>query len=108
MGLDQRKKSIDEFLTFEIADLAKRHVTAEVIVAIRVTAGTSEGTFAGDLDRQGRTITAKDSSPCGDNAFHLPDYNKGYWQKWNARVVDDQESRMIIVRGLSAEPEAHP
>jgi hypothetical protein len=50
MRVDERKKPIDEFLTFEVADLAKRQVTAQVIVAIRVTAGTAEGTFAGDLD----------------------------------------------------------
>jgi hypothetical protein len=107
MRIDERKKPIDEFLTFEVADLAERYFAAEVIVAIRVTAGTSEGTFAGDLDRQGRTITAKDSSPCGDNAFHLPDYNKGHRQKWNARGVDDEEMRATSARAVSAEPEAH-
>jgi hypothetical protein len=78
MCLDQREEAIDEFLTFEVADLPKCHLAAEVIIAIRITAGTFEGTFAGDLDRQRRTIAAKDSSPCGDNAFHPPDYNKGY------------------------------
>ena len=77
MLFNEREKAIDELLAFEIADLAQRHIAAEVIVAICVTTGTFERTFAGDLDREGRTITAKDSSPCGDNAFHLPDYNKG-------------------------------
>src|SRR5262245_15226134 len=77
MRLDQREKAIDKFLAFEVADLTERHIAAEVVIAVGVTTGTPEGAFAGDLDRQGRTIAAKDSSPCRDNAFHPPDYNKG-------------------------------
>ena len=75
MRINQRKKSIDKFLSFEIADLSKRDFATEVVVAVGVTAWTSKGTFAGNLDRKGRTIAAKDSPPCGDNAFHLSHYN---------------------------------
>src|SRR4051794_6119370 len=71
MRINQRKKSIDKFLTLEIADLSKCDLATEVAIAIRVTARAFEGTFAGNLDREGRTITAKDSPPRGDNAFHL-------------------------------------
>ena len=75
MRINQRKKSIDKFLSFEIADLSKCDLTTEVIIAVCVAAGAAEGTFAGNLDRKGRTIAAKDSPPCGDNAFHLSHYN---------------------------------
>jgi hypothetical protein len=78
MCIDQRKETIDEFLALEIADLSKCDLTAEVIVAVGVAAWTSEGTFAGNLDRKGGAITAKDSPPRGDNAFHLSNYNKGF------------------------------
>src|SRR3954468_7933065 len=71
MGINQRKKSIDQFLSLEIAHLPKCDFATEVVVAVSVTAGALEGTFAGNLDREGRTITAKDSPPRGDNAFHL-------------------------------------
>ena len=70
MRVNQRKKTIDKLLAFEIADLSKSNLATEVVVAVGVTARAFQGTFAGNLDRKGRTITAKDSPPCGDNAFH--------------------------------------
>ena len=76
MRVNQRKKTIDKFLSLEVADLSKCDVAAEMVIAVGVTAGALEGTFAGNLDRKGRTIAAKDSPPCGDNAFHLSHYNK--------------------------------
>jgi hypothetical protein len=78
MRVNQRKKTVDEFLTLEVADLPKSHLTAEVVVAVSVTAWTLEGTFAGDLNREGRNVTAKDSPPRGDNAFHLPTITKDF------------------------------
>lgn len=76
MRINQRKKTIDKFRSFEIADLPKCDLATEVIIAVGVAAWASKGTFAGNLDRKGRTIAAKDSPPCGDNAFHLSHYNK--------------------------------
>jgi hypothetical protein len=83
MRLNQREKSVDKLLSFEIADLSERHLAAEVVVAIGVTARASEGTFAGNLDRQGRTITAKDSPPRGDNAFHPSTITRMRADVWN-------------------------
>src|SRR3954470_1758374 len=92
MRIDQREKSIDEFRAFEIADLPKGDFATQMIVAVGVTARAFEGTFAGNLNRQGRTITAKDSPPRGDNAFHLPTITK--------RIRTDVESREYAGRSV--------
>src|SRR4051794_19880115 len=84
MCFNQRKKSIDKFRSLEIADLPQRDFATEVVVAVGVTARALEGTFAGNLDREGRAITAKDSPPRGDNAFHL---------RTITRIRTDVESR---------------
>jgi hypothetical protein len=70
MLINQLEEPPDELGSLEIADLSQRNAAAEMFIAVSVATGTSEGTFAGNLDRQGRTITAKDSPPRGDNAFH--------------------------------------
>src|SRR3954470_9044379 len=102
MRINQRKKSIDKFLTLEIADLSKWDLATEVVIAIGVTARAFEGTFAGNLDREGRTITAKDSPPRGDNAFHLRTITR--------RIRTDVESRIrgAICLAQASAPHAQP
>jgi hypothetical protein len=70
MGFDQLEEARDELGSLEIADLPESDATAEVFVTVCVATGTTERTFAGNLDRQRGTITAKDSPPRGDNTFH--------------------------------------
>ena len=68
--VDDRQDAIDQFLSLEIGDLAQRDVTAEVLVAVGVTAGAAKRAFPRDLDRQGGPIASEDLSPRGDDAFH--------------------------------------
>jgi hypothetical protein len=54
MCVDERQDAVDEFLAFEIADLAKREIAAEMIVAVGVATGTMQRTFARDFDGKRR------------------------------------------------------
>jgi hypothetical protein len=103
MRINQRKKTIDELLTFEVADLAKSHLTTKVIVAVSVTTWTSKGTFAGDLDRQCRNVTAKDSPPRGDNAFHHPTITKDFGGCGISPFINAADAAKIS-RALAASP----
>ena len=54
MRVDERHDAVDQFLTFEIADFAKREIAAEMIVAVRVATGTVKRAFPGDFDGKRR------------------------------------------------------
>ena len=55
--------AVDEFLALEIADLAQRELAAEMIVAVRVAAGTAQRTLARDFDGQRRRVAREDPTP---------------------------------------------
>src|ERR1700674_5435961 len=67
---DQFENAVDQFLSFEVADVAQRSFAAEMVVAVGITARTLERTFAGDLDRQSRRVAHQDPAPRGDDPFH--------------------------------------
>jgi hypothetical protein len=70
MLVDEREDTVDQLLPFEIADLPQRQLTAQMIVAVGVAAGTSQRTLTRDLNRQRRGVTREDPTPSRDDAFH--------------------------------------
>jgi hypothetical protein len=71
MLLDQCEESSYEFVALVVAHLTECDLAAEVLVTVRIATRAPERTFAGDFDRECRTITAKDTPPCGEYTFHL-------------------------------------
>ena len=61
---------VDQFLAFAIAEAAECCLAAQVIVTVRVTSRTSQGTFTGDLDGQHWGPAAQDASPGGKQFSH--------------------------------------
>src|SRR5690606_33559709 len=70
VAIDERVHAVDERLPLEVAHLPQRRRAAEVIVAVRVAAGTTEGTLTGDFDRQGRWIPTENPPPRREYPFH--------------------------------------
>src|SRR5205809_1846754 len=69
VAIDQRHDAVDELLPFEIPELAQREIAAKVIVAVRVTPGTTQRALAGDLDGHRGSVAGKDAAPRGNNAL---------------------------------------
>src|SRR5580700_8713398 len=69
---DQIENAVDQFLSLEVADLAKRLRSAEMVVAIGVAARTLERAFASDLYRHGGCVARQDPPPRGHDPFHSP------------------------------------
>lgn len=75
--VDELEKPFDEFLSLVIADLAQRHLSAEVLITVGVTAGAAQRALSRDFNRQGGAVAAQNSSPRRDNPFHARDYITG-------------------------------
>src|ERR1700722_6259184 len=69
---DQIENAVDQFLSLEVADLAKRLRSAEMVVAIGVAARTLERAFASNLYRHGGCVARQDPPPRGHDPFHSP------------------------------------
>jgi hypothetical protein len=63
--IDKGQDAVDQLLAFEVADLTKRQVATEMVVAVGVAAGTAERTFAGDFDGHRRRVAGKDPPHAG-------------------------------------------
>ena len=74
VAIDELDDAVDELLALEVADLAQRHLAAEVIVAVGVAAGAVQRAFARDFDRQRRRVAGKNSTPRGQTHSILPLY----------------------------------
>jgi hypothetical protein len=72
--IDQLQETVDEFVAFVVADLPERDFAAEVLIAVRVTAGAAQRALSRDLNRQCRPIAAQNPSPSCDNPVHAFDY----------------------------------
>ena len=70
LAIDDFHESIDELLAFEVPEPAQGDAAAEMIVAVRVAAGTPQRALSRDLDRKYRLMSAEDASPRGKNPFH--------------------------------------
>jgi hypothetical protein len=70
LSIDEGQDAVDQLLTFEIADFAERELAAEMIVAVRVAAGTAQRTLACDFDGKCRYIANENSTPGWNNPFH--------------------------------------
>ncbi len=64
---DEIDDTVDESVAMEIVKLAKCGFAAEVRVAIGVTAGTGERTFASDFDGEHRNFAGENISPGREN-----------------------------------------
>ena len=63
VAIDERDDAVDQFLSFEIADLAQREIAAEMIVAVGVAAGAAQRALAGDFDGEGGRVAREDPTP---------------------------------------------
>ena len=72
--IDEVEHAVDEFLSFEVAHLAERDVAAEMIVAVRVAAGTAQRALARDLDRERGRVAGENPTPGREDRFHSSNY----------------------------------
>jgi hypothetical protein len=63
MAAYEIEDALDEGIAAEVSELAQRGLAAEMIVAVRVTAGTGEWTLARDLDGEQGSVPGQDSPP---------------------------------------------
>jgi hypothetical protein len=70
MTIGEGEHAVDQFLTFEVAYLTECDVTAEMIVAVGITARAMQRALARDLDGKRRRVATQDSAPRGEDAFH--------------------------------------
>jgi hypothetical protein len=67
MAIDQRHEPVNELVAFVVGQSAQRHLSAEMIVSVRIAAWTTKGTLLGDLDREIGTIAREDPAPGVDD-----------------------------------------
>ena len=67
MAIDEGHEARDQLVALVVGEAAQRHATAKVIVAVGVTSGTTQRTFARDLDRDVRAVARKDAAPSLDD-----------------------------------------
>ena len=67
MAIDKCHEARDQLVALVVGEAAQRHATAKVIVAVGVASGTSQRTFARDLDRDVRAVARKDAAPSLDD-----------------------------------------
>ena len=70
LSVDDGQDAVDQLLALIVRDLPKCDVSAQMIVAVSVTARTPEWTLARDFDRKGGAVPAEDLPPRSNNAFH--------------------------------------
>src|SRR5262249_41900985 len=68
--IDERANALDQLLAFEIRDLAERNLSAKMVVTVRVTSWTPQGTLARNFDGKRRTMPGQNSAPGGNDTFH--------------------------------------
>ena len=68
--LEEREHRVDELLTLEVLQLAQRDLAAEMVAAVRITAGAGERALARNLYREVRLIAGKNPAPRPDDSFH--------------------------------------
>jgi len=71
MGTDQIEDSLDERIASPVAELSESDLTAQVEIAVGVTAGTLERALVRDLDREHGGTPAQDLPPGGGNSRRL-------------------------------------
>src|SRR5262245_27839384 len=64
---DQLDDSLYQFAALVVRQLAQSRFAAQMCVFIGVTAGASQRTLFGDLNRKKRPVSAKNSTPCREN-----------------------------------------
>jgi hypothetical protein len=68
--VDEREDAVDQRLAFQVADIAERDRSTEVIVAVGITARAAERTLAGDFNREVRSIAKQNLAPSANHALH--------------------------------------
>src|SRR5207244_13299806 len=70
--VDEPNHAVDQRLPGVIADLTERDPAPEVLVRVRVAAGTSQRTLARDLDGEGRTVALENAAPGREESVEEP------------------------------------